>query len=117
MFSMLLPLFIILYPTFILTFITISNVFSLIVKNPYLFLISFSKNSKGFYYQSIQLCVNHSSVFLFKLGVSFVVLNYISLSFMQIHTVFYFNYIIYSGLLIFCCQNVATFLLYQSFQN
>ncbi|RGC77132.1 hypothetical protein DW669_13130 [Lachnospiraceae bacterium AM25-17] len=54
---------------------------------------------------------------LFKLGVSFVALNYISLSFMQIHTVFYFNYIIYSGLLIFCCQNVATFLLYQRFQN
>ena len=45
---------------------------------------------------------------LFKLGVSFVALNYICLSFMQIHTVFYFNYIIYSGLLIFCCQNVAT---------
>ena len=44
---------------------------------------------------------------LFKLGVFFVVINYISLSFMQIHTVFYFNYIIYSGLLIFCCQNVA----------
>lgn len=47
-------------------------------------------------------------VLLFKLGVSFVALNYICLSFMQIHTVFYFNYIIYSGLLIFCCQNVAT---------
>ena len=45
---------------------------------------------------------------LLKLGVSFVALNYICLSFMQIHTVFYFNYIIYSGLLIFCCQNVAT---------
>ena len=44
---------------------------------------------------------------LLKLGVFFVVINYISLSFMQIHTVFYFNYIIYSGLLIFCCQNVA----------
>ena len=44
----------------------------------------------------------------FKLGVSFAVLNYICLSFMQIHASFYFNYIIYSGLLIFCCQNVAT---------
>ena len=54
---------------------------------------------------------------LFHFGVSFIVLNYISLGFMQIHTDFYFNYIIYSGLLIFCCQNVATFLLYQSFQN
>ena len=48
---------------------------------------------------------------LFKLGVFFVVINYISLSFMQIHTVFYFNYIIYSVLLIFCCQNVAAHLL------
>ena len=57
------------------------------------------------------------SIFLFELGVFFVVLNYIGLSFIQIHTVFYFNYIIYSGLLVFCCQNVATFLLYQSFQN
>lgn len=57
------------------------------------------------------------SLMLFKLGVSFIVLNYISLGFMQIHTDFYFNYIIYSGLLVFCCQNVATFLLYQSFQN
>lgn len=47
---------------------------------------------------------------LLKLGVSFVVLNYIYLSFMQIHAVFYFNYINYSGLLIFCCQNVATYI-------
>ena len=47
----------------------------------------------------------------FPLGVSFAVLNYICLSFMQIHTVFYFNYINYSGLLIFCCQYVATLLL------
>ncbi len=45
---------------------------------------------------------------LFEFGVSLVVINYISLSFVQIHTIFYFNYIIYSGLLIFCCQNVAT---------
>ena len=45
---------------------------------------------------------------LFKLGVSLVVINCICLSFMQIHTDFYFDYIIYSGLLIFCCQNVAT---------
>lgn len=45
---------------------------------------------------------------LLKLGVSFVVINYVCLSFIQIHAVFYFNYIIYSGLLIFCCQNVAT---------
>ena len=43
---------------------------------------------------------------LFELGVSFVVLNCIYLSFIQIHALFY---IIYYGLLIFCCQNVATF--------
>ena len=43
-----------------------------------------------------------------ELGVFFVVLNCIYLSFMQIHALFYFNYTIYSGLLIFCCQNVAT---------
>lgn len=49
--------------------------------------------------------------FLFPLGVSLVVINCICLSFMQIHTDFYFDYIIYSGLLIFCCQNVATPLL------
>lgn len=47
----------------------------------------------------------------FKLGVFFVVFNYICLSFMQIHAHFYINYIIYYGLLIFCCQNVATHLL------
>ena len=54
---------------------------------------------------------------LFKLGVSFVVLNYICLSFMQIHATFYFNYINYSGLLIFCCQNVVTDMIkyFQSF--
>ena len=44
---------------------------------------------------------------LFELGVFFAVLNCICLSIMQIHAYFYFNYIIYSGLLIFCCQNVA----------
>ena len=46
-------------------------------------------------------------MFLFPLGVFFANLNYICLSLMQIHTYFYLNYIIYSGLLIFCCQNVA----------
>ena len=46
--------------------------------------------------------------YLLELGVSFVVLNYIYLSFMQIYAVFYFNYIIYSGLQMFCCQNDAT---------
>ena len=43
------------------------------------------------------------------LGVFFVVINFICLSFMQIHAHFYINYIIYYGLLIFCCQNVAIF--------
>jgi hypothetical protein len=47
----------------------------------------------------------------FDLGVFFVVLNFICLSFIQIHACFYINYIIYYGLLIFCCQNVATHLL------
>ncbi len=46
----------------------------------------------------------------FILGVFFVVANYICLIFMQIHALFYFNYIIYSDLLIFCCQNVAKLL-------
>ena len=46
-------------------------------------------------------------LYLFELGVSFAIINYICLSFMQIHATFYFNYINYSGLLIFCCQNVA----------
>ncbi len=41
----------------------------------------------------------------FPLGVFFVILNYICLSFMQIHTHFYINYIIYYGLLIFCCHS------------
>ncbi len=46
---------------------------------------------------------------LLYIGVFFTIINYIYLSFMQIHTHFYFNYIIYYGLLIFCCQNVTTF--------
>ena len=49
--------------------------------------------------------------FTFKLGVSFAILTYICLSFMQIHVTFYFSYINYSDLLIFCCQYVATKLL------
>ena len=48
---------------------------------------------------------------LFSPGVFFVDINCICLSFVQIHACFYFNYIIYYGLLIFCCQNVATHLL------
>ena len=42
-----------------------------------------------------------------ELGVFFVAVNYIYLGFIQIHAHFYINYIIYYGLLIFCCQNVA----------
>ena len=34
----------------------------------------------------------------------FVSLNWICLGFMQIHTYFYINYVIYSGLLIFCLK-------------
>ena len=49
----------------------------------------------------------HIKIFLLELGVSFVVINYICLSFLQIHAVLYFNYIIYSGLLIFYFQNVT----------
>ena len=41
--------------------------------------------------------------------VFFVSLNHFHLSLMQIPTYFYINYIIYYGLLIFCCQNVAIF--------
>ena len=48
------------------------------------------------------------SKLLLKLGVFFIVINCICLSFMQIHTDFYSNYIIYFALLIFCCQDVAT---------
>ena len=45
----------------------------------------------------------------------FVIINCICLIFMLIHAVFYFNYIIYSGLLIFCCQNVATNIIYKHY--
>ena len=38
----------------------------------------------------------------------FAVINCICLIFMQIGAHFYINYIIYYGLLIFCCQDVAT---------
>ncbi len=44
--------------------------------------------------------------FSLELGVFLVSLNFICLSFVQIHACFYCNYIIYYGLLIFCCQNV-----------
>ena len=47
---------------------------------------------------------------LLKLGVPLVVINCNYLSFVQIHAHFCINYIIYYGLLIFCCQNVAIML-------
>ena len=53
------------------------------------------------------LCVKFS---LLKLGVPLDIINYFCLSIIQIHTVFYFNYIIYFALLIFCCQIVATYI-------
>ncbi len=46
---------------------------------------------------------------LLELGVLFAVISYFYLSFVQIHAHSYFNYIIYCGLLIFCCQNIAAF--------
>lgn len=54
------------------------------------------------------LCGLPAPCLLFKLGVFPDIINYFCLSFMQIPAAFYFKYIIYSGLLIFCCQNVAT---------
>lgn len=47
------------------------------------------------------LCVKFS---LLKLGVSLDIINYFCLSLIQIHTVFYFNYIIYFALLFFCLK-------------
>ena len=58
----------------------------------------------------IKITVWLYALVLLELGVFFVALNCICLSFVQIHALFYFNYIIYYGLLIFCCQNVATLL-------
>lgn len=52
-------------------------------------------------------------IVLLKLGVFFVVINCSCLSFMEINAYFYINYIIYFGSLIFCCQIVATPLLYR----
>lgn len=54
---------------------------------------------------------------LLELGVFLANLNYICLVFMQIHTIFYFNYINYSGLLIFRCQNVAILFILSTILN
>ena len=48
---------------------------------------------------------------LIELYVFSVAIKYFCLSFPQMHVHFYFNYITYSGLLIFYCQNIATHLL------
>lgn len=48
---------------------------------------------------------------LFKLEVSFAVINYVLFKFYANARCFYFNYINYSGLLISRCQNVAISLL------
>ena len=50
-------------------------------------------------------------LYLLELGVFPDVINYICLGFVWIHADIYFYYISYFGLLIFCCQNVATPLL------
>ncbi len=65
------------------------------------------------FYQELQSVLQTSPYHyqLLFIGVFFVDINFICLVFIQIHACFYFNYIIYYGLLIFCCQNVATHLL------
>lgn len=45
---------------------------------------------------------------LFKLGKSLAILKHIHLRFVWKMPLFYLNYTFYSGLLIFCCQGVAT---------
>ena len=47
---------------------------------------------------------------LLKLGLSTRVIKHICLVLLSFYAVFYFYYIGYSDLLIFCCQNVATHL-------
>ena len=58
-----------------------------------------------------------STCLLFKLGKFKPELKLFCLSSVVKMPLFYFNYTIYSGLLIFFCQNVATHLLYQSQQR
>ncbi len=65
----------------------------------------------GYLIDPLPYLIAYTKLISLELGVFFVVLNCICLSFMQIHARFYINYIIYYGLLIFCCQNVATHLL------
>ncbi len=63
----------------------------------------------GYLIDLLPYLIAYTKLISLELGVSFVILNCIYLSFMQIHACFYINYIIYYGLLIFCCQNVAAF--------
>ena len=65
----------------------------------------------GYLIDPLPYLIAYTKLISLELGVFFVVLNSICLSFMQIHARFYINYIIYYGLLIFCCQNIATHLL------
>ena len=50
---------------------------------------------------------------LFKLGKLLFYIKLFCLSFAAKMSIFYFYYIFYFGLLIFCCQSVATNILYQ----
>ena len=63
----------------------------------------------GYLIDHLPYLIAYTKLISLELGVFFVALNYICLSFVQIHAYFYINYIIYNGLLIFCCQNVAIF--------
>ena len=61
----------------------------------------------GYLIDHLPYLIAYTKLISLELGVFFVVLNCICLSFMQIHAHFHINYIIYYGLLIFRCQNVA----------
>ena len=94
----------------------------LLVKNN-IYLITFSSRKNKCMVASVIILLSNRTLMpllfmrflrffcIFKLGVSFAIINYICLSFIQIHAIFYFNYIIYSDLLIFCYQNAANTLL------
>lgn len=57
-------------------------------------------------FQSLNVCI-----LLFKLGKSKDILKHIYLSFVSFLPLFYFSCIYYFGLLIFCCQFVASFII------
>ena len=60
--------------------------------------------------ENLPFKIVYVKMFLLELGLSTGVIKYICLVFMDFHAVFYFYYIYYFDLLIFCCQNVATVL-------